>query len=50
MLLSWASRLTLERDGGVGDYRVICALREEVLLVLIVKAGHRRDVYRGLPG
>ncbi len=30
----------------VGDYRVIFALEEDVLVVLVVKVGHRRDVYR----
>ena len=33
----------------VGDYRIIYAIEDEVLLVLVVKVGHRRDVYRGLP-
>lgn len=33
----------------VGDYRIIYANEDEVLLVLVVKVGHRRDVYRGLP-
>ena len=32
----------------VGSYRVIYRIREEVLLVLIVKVGHRREVYRNL--
>jgi len=30
----------------VGDYRVICELRDEALIVLVVKVGHRREVYR----
>ena len=30
----------------VGDYRVICSIRDERLLVLVVKIGHRREVYR----
>jgi mRNA interferase RelE/StbE len=30
----------------VGDYRVIYALEDDLLVVLIVKVGHRRDVYR----
>ena len=29
----------------VGDYRMICSLREGELLVLVLKVGHRRDVY-----
>ena len=32
----------------VGDYRVICALRDKELLVLVLKIGHRREVYRDL--
>ena len=29
----------------VGNYRLICSLRERQMLVLVLKAGHRRDVY-----
>lgn len=29
----------------IGDYRVICRLDDEELVILAVKAGHRRDVY-----
>ncbi len=29
-----------------GDYRIIYEIRDDVLVVVIVKAGHRRDVYR----
>jgi mRNA interferase RelE/StbE len=29
----------------VGDYRVICELQEEALLVLVVRIGHRSTVY-----
>ena len=32
----------------VGDYRVIYEIHDEVLLVLVVRIGHRREVYRGL--
>lgn len=28
-----------------GDYRVIYAVRDEVLLVLVIEAGHRKNVY-----
>jgi mRNA interferase RelE/StbE len=31
-----------------GDYRVIYAVQDEVLLVLVVRVGHRREVYRRL--
>jgi mRNA interferase RelE/StbE len=30
----------------VGDYRVIYQIRDAQLLVLVVKVGNRRDVYR----
>jgi len=30
----------------VGDYRLICKLQDEVLTVLLVGVGHRKDVYR----
>ena len=30
----------------VGDYRVISSINDEILLVLVVKIGHRREVYR----
>ncbi|HET6912509.1 MAG TPA: type II toxin-antitoxin system RelE/ParE family toxin [Rhodanobacteraceae bacterium] len=29
-----------------GDYRVVYQIRDRVLLVLVVKIGHRSDVYR----
>lgn len=29
----------------VGDYRILCQIRDGELLVLIVAVGHRRDVY-----
>ena len=30
----------------VGDYRVIYEIRDEILTVLVVRVGHRREVYR----
>jgi mRNA interferase RelE/StbE len=30
----------------VGDYRLIYQVRDRKLLVLIVRVGHRRDIYR----
>ncbi len=30
----------------VGDYRVVYEIRDNVLLVLVVAIGHRREVYR----
>ncbi len=29
----------------VGNYRIICKIEDKNLVVLVVKAGHRRDVY-----
>jgi mRNA interferase RelE/StbE len=29
----------------VGDYRVLYEIRDRVLLVLVIKVGHRREVY-----
>lgn len=29
----------------VGDYRVICRIEEDRLVVLVVAIGHRKDVY-----
>ncbi len=30
----------------VGDYRLICAIQEEKVVVLVLRVGHRKDVYR----
>jgi mRNA interferase RelE/StbE len=30
----------------VGDYRLICELKDDVLVILVIKIGHRGDVYR----
>ena len=32
----------------VGDYRIIYEVQDEVLLVLVVRVGHRKEIYRGL--
>lgn len=29
----------------VGDYRVLCKIEDDVLIVLVVKIGHRHDIY-----
>ncbi|HEY5382660.1 MAG TPA: type II toxin-antitoxin system RelE/ParE family toxin [Acidobacteriaceae bacterium] len=29
----------------VGDYRIVAELRQDELLVLVVQAGHRKDIY-----
>ena len=31
----------------VGDYRVLYRIEDKVLLIIIIKARHRREVYRG---
>jgi mRNA interferase RelE/StbE len=43
----------LQGGGGllrirIGDYRVVYAVEDDRLVVLVVTLGHRRDVYRGL--
>ncbi len=30
-----------------GDYRVVYEIRDDVLLMLVIAVGHRREVYRG---
>lgn len=30
----------------VGDYRIICDIRDESVTVLVMRIGHRRKVYR----
>lgn len=30
-----------------GDYRVVYEVHDDVLLVLVLSAGHRREIYRG---
>ena len=30
----------------VGDYRILYVIENAVLVVLVIKVGHRRDVYR----
>ena len=32
----------------VGDYRIIYEIQEDLLLVLVFKIGHRKDIYRNL--
>jgi len=31
----------------VGDYRILYEIKSETLLVVVIKIGHRRNVYRG---
>ena len=30
----------------IGDYRVVCRIEDRVLIVLVVKIAHRREVYK----
>ena len=30
----------------VGDYRIICQIRDKELLILVIEVGHRREIYR----
>lgn len=32
----------------IGDYRIVYEVRQQVLVVVIIKVGHRREVYRHL--
>lgn len=32
----------------IGDYRVVYKIRNEILVVIVIKIGHRSDVYRHL--
>lgn len=32
----------------VGDYRVVYEVRDDVLVVLVLRVGHRREIYRRL--
>ncbi len=30
----------------IGDYRLVCSIQDDCLRVLVVRIGHRREVYR----
>jgi mRNA interferase RelE/StbE len=30
----------------VGDYRLICSIEDQILRILVVRVGHRREIYR----
>jgi mRNA interferase RelE/StbE len=42
--------LTANRSGKwryrVGDYRILCEIRDEELVVLAIEIGHRREIYQ----
>ena len=29
----------------VGDYRIICEIKDDEIIVLVLEVGHRRDIY-----
>ena len=31
----------------MGDYRVICDIQDQKLIILVVEIGHRKDIYSG---
>lgn len=31
----------------IGDYRVICEIQDDILRVLVIRIGNRREVYKG---
>ena len=46
----WGRALQGEKRGlwryRVGDYRLICDIRDEKITILVLELGHRKDVYR----
>ena len=32
----------------VGDYRIICHIDDDILVVLVIRIGHRREIYKNL--
>ena len=30
----------------VGDYRIICRIQDDVVVVLVLSIGHRREIYK----
>ncbi len=43
--------LTANRSGQwryrIGDYRLICLIQDERLVILALSVGHRKEIYRG---
>ena len=33
----------------VGDYQIVYEIQDDILLILIIKIGHRKDIYKKLP-
>jgi mRNA interferase RelE/StbE len=30
----------------IGDYRLVCDIRDETITILVLRVGHRREIYR----
>ena len=47
---SLGKALTGDKSGAwryrVGDYRIICEIHDEDIIILVLSVGHRREVYR----
>ncbi len=47
---AFGKALTANRTGQwryrVGDYRILCELRDEEIIVLVIDVGHRSTIYR----
>jgi mRNA interferase RelE/StbE len=47
---AWGKPLLGEKQGlwryRVGDYRLICDIQDERVVVLVLEVGHRKDIYR----
>jgi mRNA interferase RelE/StbE len=46
----WGKPLHGEKQGlwryRIGDYRLICEIQDEKVVVLVLEVGHRKEVYR----
>lgn len=31
----------------VGDFRIVCSIQDNAVVIYVIKLGHRRDVYKG---
>jgi len=43
--------LTANRSGQwryrIGDYRLLCDIQDDQLIIVMINVGHRRDIYEG---
>ena len=46
MLVQWDSIFRVRS----GDYRILYQIHDEKLLVLVIRIGHRRQIYRNVSG